>query len=97
MFHPDTYIASLINLLQPVLGERLIYVGLQGSYLRGEATETSDIDIMAVIRDMTVADLDAYRKAIESLEGFDKSCGFICGKDELMHWYIQLNSFLLRA
>ena len=57
MFHPDTYIASLINLLQPVFGERLIYVGLQGSYLRGEATETSDIDIMAVIRDMTVADL----------------------------------------
>ena len=86
MFHPDTYIASLINLLQPVLGERLIYVGLQGSYLRGEATETSDIDIMAVIRDMTVADLDAYRKAIESLEGFDKSCGFICGLDEMQHW-----------
>ena len=86
MFHPDTYIASLINLLQPVFGERLIYVGLQGSYLRGEATETSDIDIMAVIRDMTVADLDAYRKAIESLEGFDKSCGFICGLDEMQHW-----------
>ena len=86
MFHPDTYIASLINLLQPVLGERLIYVGLQGSYLRVEATETSDIDIMAVIRDMTVADLDAYRKAIKSLEGFDKSCGFICGLDEMQHW-----------
>ncbi|MBQ9141799.1 MAG: nucleotidyltransferase domain-containing protein [Lachnospiraceae bacterium] len=27
-------------------GDRLLYVGLQGSYLRGEATESSDIDIM---------------------------------------------------
>ena len=86
MFHPDTYIASLINLLQPVFGDRLIYVGLQGSYLRGEATDTSDIDIMAVIRDMTFADLDTYRKAIESLENVDKSCGFICGLDEMQHW-----------
>ena len=86
MFHPDTYIAALIDLLQDALGDRLIYVGLQGSYLRGEATETSDIDIMAVIRDMTVADLDAYRKAIDSLEGVDKSCGFICGLDEMQHW-----------
>jgi predicted nucleotidyltransferase len=86
MFHPDTYLTSLTALLQAAYGDRLCYVGLQGSYLRGEATETSDIDIMVVIRDMTVADLDAYRKAIESLDDFDKSCGFICGLEELRHW-----------
>ena len=86
MFHPDTYIASLTALLQTAFADRLCYIGLQGSYLRGEATESSDIDIMVVIRDMTVADLDAYRKAIASLGDFDKSCGFICGLEELRHW-----------
>lgn len=86
MFHADTYILSLTELLKKEYRERLLYVGLQGSYLRDEATEHSDIDIMVVVDDITVADLDAYRKAISSLEDFDRSCGFICGRDELKNW-----------
>ena len=86
MFHPDEYISSLTRLLRTAFGERLIYVGLQGSYLRGEATESSDIDVMVVIDSMSAADLAAYRQAIASLPDADKSCGFICGRDELLHW-----------
>ena len=61
-------------------------MGLQGSYLRGEATETSDIDIMVVIRDMMPTDLDAYRYSIQTMPDVENSCGFICGADELKHW-----------
>ena len=86
MLQPDQYISSLLVCLMPLLGERLLYVGLQGSYLRGEATESSDIDIMVVVDAMTVADLDAYRQAVMSLPDANKSCGFICGKEELLHW-----------
>ena len=86
MFQPEQYISSLLALLKPVLGKRLLYVGLQGSYLRSEANENSDIDIMVVVDTMTVADLDAYRQAVISLPDANKSCGFICGKDELQHW-----------
>lgn len=86
MFQPDSYISALLTLLKETFSERLVYVGLQGSYLRGEATESSDIDIMVVIDAMTVADLNAYRQAVMSLPDADKSCGFICGKDELQHW-----------
>lgn len=86
MFQPDSYISALLTLLKEAFSERLLYVGLQGSYLRGEATESSDIDIMVVVDAMTVADLDAYRQAVMSLPDADKSCGFICGKDELQHW-----------
>jgi predicted nucleotidyltransferase len=86
MFQPDQYIAGLTARLQSAWHSRLMYVGLQGSYLRGEATENSDIDIMVVIDVMTVADLDAYRRAIASLPDVQKSCGFICGKEELLHW-----------
>jgi len=86
MFQPDQYISSLLVHLKPIFGERLLYVGLQGSYLRGEATEYSDIDIMYVIDAMTTADLDAYRRAVAALPDAHKSCGFICGKNELLHW-----------
>ena len=86
MFKTDDYISALIELLKPIYHERLLYVGLQGSYLRGEATEQSDIDIMVVIDNISVDDLDEYRKAISLLEGYDKSCGFICGVGELQNW-----------
>lgn len=86
MFQPDQYISSLIALLKDTLKDRLLYVGLQGSYLRCEATEHSDIDIMVVISNMTLTDLAAYRNAVMSLPCADKSCGFICGQDELLHW-----------
>ncbi len=86
MFKVDVYLNSLIDLLKAYFKERLLYVGLQGSYLRGEATENSDIDIMVVISDMSVADLAKYREAISSLEDYDKSCGFICGIEELGNW-----------
>ncbi len=86
MLKPDVYIHALIELLKAAYKERLLYVGLQGSYLRGEATEHSDIDIMVVISDMSAADLAKYREAISALEDFDKSCGFICGIQELKNW-----------
>lgn len=86
MFNTDAYIPSLIELLKAAYRDRLLYVGLQGSYLRVEATEDSDIDIMVVISDMRVVDLAEYRKAISSLGGYDKSCGFICGIEELQSW-----------
>lgn len=86
MFSIEAYINDLISELRKLLGARLLYVGLQGSYLRGEATEKSDIDIMAVIDDITVSDLDAYRNALKAVGNFDRSCGFICGRRELLNW-----------
>ena len=70
----ENYIERLIILLKDCFELRLLYVGLQGSYLRGEATDNSDVDIMVVIDGLSVSDLDAYRAAIQSLEHFDKSC-----------------------
>ncbi|MCD4799356.1 MAG: nucleotidyltransferase domain-containing protein, partial [Methanosarcinales archaeon] len=37
------------NLLQSVLGNNLVSVFLFGSVVRGEDTEDSDIDVMAVV------------------------------------------------
>ena len=86
MINTESYISDLISLLQLQFGSRLLYVGLQGSYLRGEATDTSDIDIMVIIDALSVADLMQYRRIIQTLQSFEKSCGFICSKQDIENW-----------
>ena len=86
MFSIEDYVSRLTGLLKQNFGPRLIYVGLQGSYLRGEAADSSDIDIMVVLDTLDVADLELYRGIVRSLERADLSCGFICGKDDLANW-----------
>lgn len=84
----DKYIEELTAELKEAFGGRLLYVGLQGSYLRGEANENSDIDIMAIIDDMTAEDLKTYKNALMAVGDYDKSCGFICGREELKSWNV---------
>ena len=86
MIDYESYIEQLTKDLHERIGERLIYVGLQGSYLRGEANENSDLDIMVVIDGLKVSEMDLYREVIGHLEEVEKSCGFIAGKEELAHW-----------
>lgn len=86
MIDIESYISRLIDLLKTQFGSRLLYVGLQGSYLRGEANDSSDIDIMVIIDELSVSDLDNYRYIIHSLEEADKSCGFICSKTDMSNW-----------
>ncbi|MBQ3379792.1 MAG: nucleotidyltransferase domain-containing protein [Clostridia bacterium] len=86
MFNIDDYLRNVIEECKSAFGGRLLYVGLQGSYMRGEATEKSDIDVMIVLDDFSVADMDVYRKILKNIGEYEKSCGFICGKDEMMRW-----------
>lgn len=55
------YMRELVGTLKTVFENRLLYVGLQGSYLRAEATEKSDIDVMVVIDEMKPKDLRDYK------------------------------------
>lgn len=84
----DKYIEELTAELKEAFDGRLLYVGLQDSYLRGEANENSDIDIMAIIDDMTAEDLKTYKNALMAVGDYDKSCGFICGREELKSWNV---------
>ena len=86
MFDLERYLADLIQNCQSAFGERLLYVGLQGSWLRGEAREDSDIDVMVILDRFSVPDMDAYRRILEKIGFRDRSCGFICGKEEMKRW-----------
>jgi len=62
------------------------FVGLQGSYGRGEATETSDIDIVVILDQLSVTDIQKYNAMLDTLPNRELICGFVSGKDELLNW-----------
>ncbi len=72
--------------LEKTFSGRVWFTGLQGSYARGEAKDTSDIDIVVILDKLTVKDLAAYREMLDGLPEREKICGFVSGRDELMHW-----------
>ena len=80
------YLQKLVGECKKTFRERLLYVGLQGSYMREEATEQSDIDVMILLEDFSVADMDAYRRILKKIGEYEKSCGFICGRNEMLLW-----------
>ncbi len=86
MFDLDKYLADLILKCRSAFGERLLYMGLQGSWLRGEAHEDSDIDVMVILDRFSVRDMDTYREILKGTGFYERSCGFICGKEEMKRW-----------
>ena len=86
MININAYLDSLISLCKSAFAERLVYVGLQGSYLREEANEDSDIDVMLILDHFSVDDMDTYRAVLKRIGYYEKSCGFICGKDDMARW-----------
>lgn len=65
---------------------RIYFFGLQGSYARGEAKETSDIDVVVIFDRLTIEDIRRYRDILDELPERDKICGFVSGRDELLKW-----------
>lgn len=69
-----------------VFGERVYFIGLQGSYGRGEATENSDIDVVLILDSVSAEDLANYSEMLDTLPERDKVCGFVSGRNELLSW-----------
>ncbi len=75
-----------VRSLQDHFGDRVWFVGLQGSYGRGEATERSDIDMVVILDELTACDMEAYHAMLETLPHRELVCGFLSGKQELLNW-----------
>lgn len=72
--------------VEQTFGYRIWFLGVQGSYARGEATPQSDIDVVLILDKLLPADLRIYRNMLDGLPYREKICGFISGKEELEHW-----------
>ena len=72
--------------LQEEFGNRLVFVGLQGSRARGEAHKGSDIDLVVLLDHVRSADLARYRTLIQSMPHAKLACGFVGAADVLAAW-----------
>ena len=65
---------------------RVWFVGLQGSYGRGEAHDTSDIDVVVILDELSASDIQNYNAMLDGLPHRELICGFLSGKNEILNW-----------
>lgn len=82
----NNWLEEFLQKLNEVFKSRVWFVGLQGSYGRGEATETSDIDVVVILNELTVSDIQTYNDMLDTLPHRELICGFVSGKDEILNW-----------
>ena len=80
------WMQSFLQKLNETFASRVWFVGLQGSYARGEACDTSDIDVVVVLDKLSAMDIQTYNIMLDSLSHRELICGFISGKDDIMKW-----------
>ena len=86
MIEINTWINGFLRAINESFENRVWFVGLQGSYGRGEACDTSDIDVVVIFDELSSADIKAYNDMLNTLPYRELICGFVSGKDELLNW-----------
>ena len=65
MIDVNTWMQDFLQTLNETFTNRVWFVGLQGSYGRGEATEMSDIDIVVILDELSAMDIQTYNQLIK--------------------------------
>ena len=86
MIDMTAWMKKFLQTLNETFANRVWFVGLQGSYGRGEATETSDIDIVVILDELSAMDIQAYNNLLDTLPHRELICGFVSGKKEILNW-----------
>ena len=86
MIDINTWVNDFLQKLNEVFANRVWFVGIQGSYGRGEATESSDIDVVVILDRLSVSDIQTYHDMLDTLPHRELICGFVSGKDEILNW-----------
>ena len=86
MINITEWMNTFTTALDNTFGERIYFTGLQGSYARQEATDTSDIDVVVILDMLKAEDILTYDKMLDTLPHRELICGFISGKSEIMNW-----------
>ena len=86
MIDINVWMNDFLRKLNEVFANRVWFVGLQGSYGRGEATETCDIDVVVILDELNVSDIQVYQEMLDTLSHRKLICGFVSGKDEILNW-----------
>lgn len=65
---------------------RVVFLGIQGSYRRGEAHAGSDVDLVAVLDRLDLPSIRQYRELVRFMPFGDLACGFLCGAEDFKRW-----------
>ncbi len=82
----NVWMDEFVQKLNAVFAERVWFVGLQGSYGRGEATAKSDIDVVVILDELSIEDIQIYNRMLDTLPHRELICGFLSGKSEIINW-----------
>ena len=82
----ESFMESFRDNLISLFGDDLLFLGIQGSYGRGEAKETSDIDPVIILQRCGRDEMLRYRAYIDTLPEKEILCGFVSSTDELRAW-----------
>lgn len=85
-FNLKSWLEEIVEKIKNEFGNRVLFIGYQGSYKRGEATPASDIDMVVILDKVNLEDLKLYRKITSSMPFSEKACGFIGGAKEVENW-----------
>ena len=86
MIDINVWMNDFIQKLDNIFADRVWFVGLQGSYGRGEATESSDIDVVVILDELSAEDIHTYQDMLDTLPHRELICGFVSGKEEILNW-----------
>ena len=86
MIDINVWMQSFLQVLNKTFANRVWFVGLQGSYSRGEATETSDIDVVVILDKLSAGDIQTYNAMLDTLSNRELICGFLSGKNDIINW-----------
>ena len=86
MIDITAWMDNFLQKLNENFANRVWFVGLQGSYGRGEATETSDIDVVVILDELSAVDIQTYNNMLNTMSYRELICGFLSGKKEIINW-----------
>ena len=86
MIDITAWMQNFLQALNKTFPNRIWFVGLQGSYGRGEATQTSDIDVVVILDELSSMDIETYNAMLDTMPNRELICGFLSGKQEILNW-----------
>ena len=85
-FDIGSWMRGYADAVRCAFGERVWFLGLQGSRARGEATDASDIDTVLILDVLSAQDLADYDALLGTLPERGRVCGFVSGRAEIEAW-----------
>lgn len=84
MINISAWTEKFLHRATETFGNRIWFVGLQGSYGRGEATETSDIDIVLILDELSAKDISIYNEMLDTMPNREQFAVFYLEKVNLL-------------